>query len=406
VSAPASRTVGVGWPVAPPVPNEAAFYLRFFAEVASIRDQAGRPLHEVDFRAEIAADGVRRCPYPGSRHGRKMNWEALRVIAAEWSGIVEVMQLLRQGVSVEEKERGAGEVVWTRALLPMFLPVYMFLKGKGRGAAEVTTAVSGLFKVMLDVPTTLDLMLASQWAGADATAYTPDAIAGYAERTGILNNEEWTCAGPPGLIREVLEPVCAEDETALGPPPSHRLEFDLEEFGEFALTMTRQYALSQAFQVATAFAMEEAFAQVDDWERLGTRRPAALPAYERRRRILLGLCRDASSCRAVIRGFLHLSSGVGSSPFDGPAEACATELLRLTRMGGASPKEILEAQRRAERSMRSAVEALQQECHTALGGDASNPKADLSLFDSEDFPSRILRRRLEENLGETQRATP
>lgn len=391
-----ARNTRKGWPVAPPVPSETSFYLRFFAEVASIRDRAGRPLHEVDFRAEIGVSGVRRCPYAGSRLGRKMNWEALRVIAAEWSAIVGTMWFLRRAVPVREELLGAGECAWTRALLPMFLPIYICLKGERRSSTEVDTVVSGLFKVMLDVPTTLDLMLASEWAGGSTTDYTPSAVAEYAERTRILNNGEWTCAGPPGLIQEVLEPVCEEHEeegTSANSPFSCHRQIDLDEFGRFASMMARQYALSQAFQVGTAFAMERVFAQLDAMADPKHRRPWS--AYERRRRIFLSLCRDASSCRAIVRGFLRLSLRSEGSQCDGPIEACAEELLRLTWIGEASPKEALEAQCRAESLLRSAVEALHRERSAALGTVVrSRPSADFSRLDAEDFPSRILARRL------------
>lgn len=380
--------------VAPPIPNETAFYLRFFAEVASIRDRAGRPLHEVDFRAEIGPEGVRPCPYAGSRRGRKMNWEALQVIAAEWRVIVEIMQYLKWGVSVEDEKRTPGELAWARALLPMFLPLFAWRKGRGQLPAEVTTAVSGLFKVMLDVPTTLDLMLASEWAGMGAPEYTPNAIVGYAESTSILNNGEWTCAGPPGLIGEVLRLVCERGETRLASAPPHCLELDLEKFGAFASIMTRQYALSQAFQLATAFAMEQAFAQIFKGQGCDRGGPVALSAYERRRRIFLGLCRDASSCRAVISGFLRLSLEPGHSKAAGSAKACVEELLGLTRVGGSPPVDILEAQTRAESSVRSAVNALQQECLGLLDDPSSRPSVDFSRLDADHFPSRILRRRL------------
>lgn len=383
-------------PTGPPIPNDTAFYLRFFCEVASIRDQAGRPLHEVDFREEIRSDGVRSCPYAGSRHGRKMNWEALRIIAGEWHEIVESMRFLVREVRIEQTYKGGGIEVWARSLLPMFLPVFLRRKrGPGPEALELTTALSGLFKVMLDVPTTLDLMLAGEWTGMASVGYSVKEIADYAEGADILNNGEWTCAGPPGLIDEVLEPVCEESLESHGMSQCLDTEVDPDEFGAFASVMIRQYALSQAFQVATAFLMEKAFTQIAEGRAAETKRPGLLSAYERRRRILLALCRDAPSCGRVIGGYAQIASAIDRAQGAEAVEALAVEMLEVTRAADLTPLEILEAQFGVEESIRVAVMELQREADATLG-IYSGPPLDFSCFSREDFPSQILRRRLGE----------
>lgn len=397
-SAPRVDATAVGPPLAPPIPNETAFYCRFFAEVSSIRDTAGRPLHEVDFRSELTAQGIRRCPWHDSRKGQKLNWEALQIITAEWQQILDGMRWLLWSTEIDQTGRGPGEANWTRALLPMFLPLYLHWRSdKGPEQVEMATAVSGLFKIMLDVPTTLDLMLATDWSGVGDCAYTAAGIGGYAERTGILNNHDWACASPPGLIRAALTTLCGDADEPTSDPPVP-WGFPLDGFAAFAGTMARQYALSQAFQVGTTFAMESAFSHLGGGQAVPDGPAKLLSAYERRRRILLDLCRDPTACQEVVDRFLCLSRPTDRQATGGVLDACGSELLRLVQVRGKRPAEILETQGRVEDLMRSCVQELRGQCWVALGKSvAGTPKVNFSCLDAGDFPSRVLRRRLEES---------
>jgi hypothetical protein len=57
--------------VAPPFPNEDAFYCRFFTEVGSYLDAANRRLHEVDFRAEEGFRSTKRRSSKSQVSGQK-----------------------------------------------------------------------------------------------------------------------------------------------------------------------------------------------------------------------------------------------------------------------------------------------------------------------------------------------
>jgi hypothetical protein len=380
-------------PVAPPIPNATSFYLRFFKSISGLRDNADRPLHEVDFREQLSNDDTKPCPYPGSRHGYLMNQSALRVIANDWRRIRAGLSLLTAEISLEPFGREAGTLMWARSLLPMFVPLYA-LHTVAHTGADITlpTDVSGLFKVMLDVPTTVDLMLVEQWSAAepgDPEGYSPEAIAAYAERKGILNNGKWTCAGPPGLISELLvllRPARADND---GDASSLDTLVSPEDFEAFATPTIRQYALSQAFQVCTTFVMERAFARVGNYRGYVHPPDDQLAAYERRRRIVIGRCQDEVTATRVICRFCDIATEGAADTVH--SESRAAMLDAIVRSAHGSSADLLKVQIESEVAFQAAVIALQDEVGAVFSAPDPSP-VDFSPLSGEDFPSAILRR--------------
>ncbi len=383
------------WPVAPPIPNDTSFYLRFLRNISGVRDDAGRPLHEVDFRAELSSDDARTCPYPGSRRGYLMNRSALHIIASDWRRIRGDLRLLIDGVSLRQFEQCAGTLVWARSLLPMFVPLYALRQSPiTNDGVTLPNDVSGLFKVMLDVPTTIDLMLVEQWSAAvppDPGRYSPAEIAAYAERMGILNNGEWTCAGPPGLIMELLtllQPSSTGDDDGSGLAAL----ISLGEFEAFATVTIRQYALSQAFQASTAHVMERAFSRIGNYPGYLHPPERRLAAYERRRRIVLRRCHDEMTAKRVVSRYCDIATQEAAGTT--ACESRAAMLDAVARSQRGTSRELLEAQAASDAAYQAAVTSLQNETHDVLGACDRRP-VDLSPLSREDFPSTILRRCVE-----------
>lgn len=386
-----------GEPVAPPVPNDTAFYCRFFEQLSDIRDDGGRPLHEVEFREELMTVHTRRCPYPGSRHGRLMNAPALRLVGKEMPSIRAGLQFLVGASRLDMVASDAGVLIWARTLLPMFVPLYLLRKAHlARHSMTLPTDASALFKVMLDVSTTIDLMLARDWGAAvpaEADAYSPSAIAAYAEESGILNNSEWTCAAPPGMIADLLEFLSpTSGRQAYGVSSISDL-IEPSEYEAFGLVMTRQYALSQAFQAATAFVMEHAFSL----DVVDARRPHTvvlpLSAYETRRRIVLGICHGAKAAARVVNGFCDIASMGGQDDCPSGHAFRALMLEAVANAGKRTAAELLTAQLAVEETFKAAVREWQEKARAALGGGREEQWAtDFSRFDRDDFPTVVLRR--------------
>jgi hypothetical protein len=384
------------WPIAPPVPQRNAFDLRFFERISSVRDEAKRSLHEVEFRDELSAADMKVCPYPGLRHGYLMNQAALRIIGRDWSKILAGMRFLVGQVTLQMFQHDPAVLIWARSLLPMFLPQYL-LGGPVQVRVDVAipTDVSGLFKVMLDVPTTIDLMLIKEWSTAPCVVrpFSPNTIAHYATNSGILNNSEWTCAGPPNHITRILsllEPSDVESSEVT----SLRDLIPAGEYDTFAVMKIRQYALSQAFQVCTAVVMERAFARIANYNGYWHSPGAHLTAYERGRRIALRLCEAEASATRVVNRFCDVASG--PAPCAAQSEFRDTLVSAVACAQGGSGSELLDAQDKTETAFRRAVIATRREAreHHASCTWTRSP-LDFSPLSDEDFPSQILRRLLE-----------
>ena len=376
---------------APPIPNELAFFLRFFLEVGSLRDSAGRALHEVDFRNELSSSDERRCPYPGSRQGQRINQVALNGIVKDWVSIKTLMRTLVERTPALGQLTDARVQAWARSLVPMFLPTYVAYASR----AVLDTTTSGLFKIMLDVPTTIDLMLAADCVtgrtASDCAAAAASEVARFAEGTGILNNGEWACAGPEKLIVEILDLLTASPER---PQSDSKLPLCLESdafFETYFLYLIQQYAVSQAFQICTAYGMENAFKSFRSTSPVesSASRPSA---YATRRQLMLNLLVDEATTRRIVENFFDIASQLGrliterapTASLDAISRA-AFEMVEASRVPVAT---VFDRQLAMQAALLDYVAEVRRLASSRWPALSAVRPIDASLFTGIDFPTR------------------
>jgi hypothetical protein len=179
-------------------------------------DRDARPLCGeaiVDDPAFRATIDHRRCHYAGSRHGHAlpMNASALKQMTKNWDEILAVANTLRilfagGPVPVAEGLASAMRVAYGGVCLPLFL---LYRAAAPWGDAQVPGFVSGLHKASIDIATSTQLMLVEGFNAAGPESPPSDGvvqdIVDFVEREGILVGQKGVCAGPPQLIRELLE---------------------------------------------------------------------------------------------------------------------------------------------------------------------------------------------------------
>lgn len=164
------------------------------------------------------------------------------------------------------------------------------------------------------------------------------------------------------------------------------------DFEPFATLAIRQYALSQAFQVCTAFVMERAFSRISNYTGYLHPPDNHLAAYERRRRIALGRCQNEMSARRVVCRFCDIATQGAGDAAQSESRAAMLDAIARSERGGSA--ELLEAQTESEVGFKAAITALQDEVGVMLGA-RDRWHVDFSPLSGDDFPSAILRRCLE-----------
>lgn len=304
-------------PIAPPFQNDDAFFCRFFTEVGSYIDTADRRLHEVDFRMEEGEQAFKKCPFHDSRKGYLMNNAALRQITSEWVDIREGVGFFTSLFEVDNEKDLNLARAWRISLSTMFSPLYLFKRKENPfNNGELPTSVSGLFKIMLDVPTTIDLMI-MQDAQNEIEISTPKEaskqISAFADSSLILLNGEYACAGSPGLIDDIISIMFENRKYIKAALPRWSSYFpNPKQFQSYNYYMTAQYVIGLMYLISTAVSMEVAFKSLQeidglDFSALSTEREDKLSAYERRRRIMLNIVRDCDKGEAVFRKFYNLA---------------------------------------------------------------------------------------------------
>lgn len=236
--------------------NDDAFFCRFFTEIGAHRDTSGRPLHEVDFRAEEHKEAFSVCPFNDSRKGYLINKDALTQITSEWQDVVDGVRYFKR--LFDGPDRIQDELVrsWVVSLAAMFAPLYLFNRQENtikNGA--LPTPVAGVFKIMLDVPTTIDLMLmerAGAGLSADGPAYTVSAIRKFADERLILVNGDYACAGSPKLIDNILS-IMTEPSAPMADSPAGfaQLMGNTGPFMPFCHLMSIQYVAGLIYIITT-----------------------------------------------------------------------------------------------------------------------------------------------------------
>jgi hypothetical protein len=173
----------------------------------------------------------------------------------------------------------------------MFAPLYLFKRADNPFEnAHLPVAVAGVFKIMLDVPTTIDLMLMTLTENRVPISDFR-AIREFADVNLILLNGEYACAGSPALMDEALQVLFDKAEPGWNSDPLFCSYFPRKlEFLRFLYYMCCQYIISLIYQLSVTYAMEFAFTDLVRariYKVLATDEKSRLSAYERRRRIAL-----------------------------------------------------------------------------------------------------------------------
>jgi len=156
----------------------------------------------------------RRCPYAGSRHDHAlpMNASALKQMTHNWDEILVTANALRTLFATGPAGLAGSVALGMRvAYAGVCLPLFLLYRAAGpMRDGEVPGFVSGLHKASIDVATSTQLMLVESF-GEDDGRQTPSsdgvvqAIIDFVEREGLFVGQKGVCAGPPQLIRELLE---------------------------------------------------------------------------------------------------------------------------------------------------------------------------------------------------------
>jgi hypothetical protein len=162
------------------------------------------------FRASLER---RRCHYAGSRqdHCLPMNASALKQMTKNWDKILSTADVLRRLFAGGPVSSTGGlalgmRVAYAGACLPLFL---LYRASDPMGDRQVPGFVSGLHKASIDIAGSCQLMLIESFKERPAKPPPPEeivqAILDFVEREGLLIGQKGVCAGPPQLIRELLD---------------------------------------------------------------------------------------------------------------------------------------------------------------------------------------------------------
>jgi hypothetical protein len=155
----------------------------------------------------------RSCPYAGSRRGHPlpMNASALKQMTRNWDEILATANALRT-LFAEDPPAAAGSlasgmrVAYAGICLPLFL---LYRATEPMGDGQVPGFVSGLHKASIDIATSVQLMLVEGFKEGDPQALPSESVVqgilDFVEREGLLVGQKGVCAGPPQLIRELLD---------------------------------------------------------------------------------------------------------------------------------------------------------------------------------------------------------
>lgn len=216
------------------------------ADVNDVLDEDGRPIGEIRASARVRRSvetAYVMCPYPGSRSQRPqlMNASALTAVTQHWPAVLGVLHAARLA-SIDPPNGPArlldiARTTATVLALPAFLLHSRRLPSSSRhvpafvAAAHKTAAgLFGLAKNCL-----LSRVAEGQPHGRVVESAT--SLHRYAEESGILRSRTGieACAGPPHLMREVLELlVDGTCRTQPDPRPLRALIGDLAELVGYA----------------------------------------------------------------------------------------------------------------------------------------------------------------------------
>lgn len=297
----------------PAFANDDAFFCRFFLEIGGIRDTSGRPLHEVDFRSEEHPTAFGKCPFHDSRRGYLINKEALTQITSEWAEVLEGVRYFKRLFDVSRRPEDTIARAWVISLAAMFAPPFLLNRRLAPIAnGQIPTPLAGVFKIMLDVPTTIDLMLAeraSQRCGPPERDDDVHDIREFADSRLILVNGDYACAGSPKLIDNVLDIINEPPAPELGQSEGFGpLIGDQARFMRFCHLMTVQYVMGLTYIVTTSLTARKVDPGVDKGLPDSAEERGRPSAYDRRTRIMLNVMQEPDSRAAALKGLFGLAT--------------------------------------------------------------------------------------------------
>jgi len=181
-----------------------------------LRDEDGRPLEEGKAPAALLHDVPlerRTCPYVGGRHlhAHPMNTSALRQVRDHWPQILGGIHRVRSALLAGRATAPAGlDWIWELSGVLSVLPTFLAFRGGSPLGGAVPALVSALYKVVVGIhhfAAELRLTSLAQGKAWTGRALEPACLHAELERTGALIGPEEVCAGPPGMIEEVLAAV-------------------------------------------------------------------------------------------------------------------------------------------------------------------------------------------------------
>lgn len=211
-------TTGMTAPGARPAPRRVDYEEFLHSPVGALRrytDRDARPLcgeavvNDPAFRATLEQ---RRCHYAGSRHDHPlpMNLSALKQMTRNWDAILATASALRAMLAGPGSAAGGLVLGMRVAYAGVCLPLYLLYRADdAMGDGRVPGFVSGLHKASIDIATSIQLLLLESFHGDDGPAPWSHGgiqdLLDFVEREGLLVGQRGVCAGPPHLIRELLE---------------------------------------------------------------------------------------------------------------------------------------------------------------------------------------------------------
>ncbi len=287
---------------APAFKNDDAFFCRFFIEIGSYLDKANRRLHEVDFRTEEGEGAFSKCPFQDSRKGYLINKSALKQIMSEWDNVLDGIHFFSSLFSIDNEEEINLARAWRISMTSMFSPLYLFKKNNGIKNGELDTSISGVFKIMLDVPTTIDLMIikgAKNKASKSFGKLISNHIQQFADETTILLNGDYACAGSPALINNVTDILFKHPNNIINTNDIYINNFsNLIEFKNFSYLMSSQYIINIMYLLVTMYSMEIIY-KYHNIDYTDNQNILSLSAYERRRLIALQEIMDITNHSSI-----------------------------------------------------------------------------------------------------------
>ena len=207
-----------------------------------LRDAEGRLLGEGNApRHLVEREHIEWRPsrYPGSRyrHPKPINASALKQLTRHWDDLLELVLATRSGFVRRYRLDGPLTVshLWTFSRFAVTMPNYLS-SGGIRDAEPVPPTVAVAFKSIAGI-----FIVAADMSLREVDleeVLTPDEIIDYADERGLFGGALGVCAGPPHLMRALLQ-VVVSGRGAAGEAALERVVGDAETFFRYAALYTK-----------------------------------------------------------------------------------------------------------------------------------------------------------------------